>query len=70
MVCSIGITVLIFGQSYSHCLLSLYGGETLTSSNLPTTLLQCHCIAIILLAINGVTEGYVFATMDNKQLDR
>ncbi|XP_030751272.1 protein RFT1 homolog [Sitophilus oryzae] len=70
IVTSIGLLVVTFGQSYSSTLLYLYGGKKLIESDLPTTLLQFHCFAIVLLAINGVTEAYVFATMTNIQLDR
>ncbi|XP_060521470.1 protein RFT1 homolog [Cylas formicarius] len=70
IVTSIGLVVVTFGQSYSYTLLYLYGGQKLVESTLPTILLQCHCIAIVLLAVNGVTEAYAFATMTNKQLDR
>ncbi|EFA07754.1 Protein RFT1 homolog-like Protein [Tribolium castaneum] len=70
IVTCIGLTVVVFGQSYSHTLLYLYGGKKLVENTLPVTLLRFHSFAIVLLAINGVTEGYVFATMNNKQLDR
>ncbi|GLV34883.1 uncharacterized protein CBL_09363 [Carabus blaptoides fortunei] len=70
VVTSIGLVVVVFGQTYSNSLLYLYGGEVLTSDSLPTTLLRCHCVAVLLLAVNGVTECYVFATMTSMQLDR
>jgi oligosaccharide translocation protein RFT1 len=70
VVTSIGLIVVVFGQSYSHTVLYLYGGNKLVANYLPVTLLRFHSFAIVLLAINGVTEGYVFATMSNKQLDR
>ncbi|KAK4874808.1 hypothetical protein RN001_014168 [Aquatica leii] len=70
VVTSIGFIVIVFGQSYSHTLLYLYGGKVLTDDPLPTTLLQFHCVAVLLLAINGVTECYVFATMNNEELDK
>lgn len=70
VVISIGMVVVVFGQTYSHTLLFLYGGRVLTENQLPTILLKWHCFAIVLLAVNGVTEGFVFATMDSKQLDR
>ncbi|KAJ8979864.1 hypothetical protein NQ317_016048 [Molorchus minor] len=70
IVVSIGLVVVTFGQSYSFTLLYLYGGHKLVDNYLPVTLLRFHSFAIILLAINGITEGYVFATMSNKQLDR
>ncbi|XP_063916164.1 protein RFT1 homolog [Zophobas morio] len=70
IVTSIGLIVVTFGQSYSYTLLYLYGGDKLVETHLPVTLLRFHSFAVVLLAINGVTEGYVFATMNNKQLDR
>lgn len=70
IVTSIGLVVIVFGQSYSHTLLYLYGGHVLTNDLLPTNLLQAHCVAVLLLAINGVTECFVFATMNNEELDK
>lgn len=70
VVVSIGLFVVIFGQAYSYTFLFIYGGQKLTETTLPITLLRCHSFAVVLLAINGVTEGYVFATMSNKQLNR
>ncbi|XP_045477390.1 protein RFT1 homolog isoform X1 [Harmonia axyridis] len=70
VIISFGLVIFVFGQSYSYTLLYLYGGQNLVNNMLPVTLLKFHCFAIILLAINGVTEGFVFATMSNKQLDR
>lgn len=70
VVTSIGLIVLVFGQSYARTLLLLYGGEGFVGSGLPVLLMRCHCLAVILLAVNGVTECYSFATMTSKQLDR
>lgn len=67
---SIGLVVVVFGQAYSYTLLYLYGGRKLVENFLTVTLLRFHSFAIVLLAVNGVTEGYVFATMNNEQLDR
>ncbi|KAJ8722126.1 hypothetical protein PYW08_004528 [Mythimna loreyi] len=68
-VTSIGLIVLVFGQSYARTLLLLYGGESFVASGLPVQLLRSHCLAIVLLAINGVTECYAFATMTSAQLN-
>ncbi|KAM3965216.1 man(5)GlcNAc(2)-PP-dolichol translocation protein RFT1 [Aphomia sociella] len=68
-VTSIGLIVLVFGQSYARTLLLLYGGEAFVASGLPVQLLRSHCLAIVLLAINGVTECYAFATMTSAQLN-
>ncbi|XP_059050277.1 protein RFT1 homolog [Achroia grisella] len=68
-VTSIGLIVLVFGQSYARTLLLLYGGEAFVESGLPVQLLRSHCLAIVLLAVNGVTECYAFATMTSVQLN-
>ncbi|CAH1970858.1 unnamed protein product [Acanthoscelides obtectus] len=70
IVTSIGLVIVVFGQSYSHAFLYLYGGKQLVEPDLPVLLMRYHSFAIVLLAVNGVTEGYVFATMDNQQIDR
>ncbi|XP_057672500.1 protein RFT1 homolog isoform X1 [Diorhabda carinulata] len=70
IVVTIGLVVVTFGQAYSYSFLYLYGGQKLVENNLSVVLLRFHSFAIVLLAINGVTEGYVFATMNNQQLDR
>lgn len=69
VVTSIGLVVLVFGQSYSSLLLFLYGGTKLTAY-LPVLLLRSHCLAVLLLGINGVTECYTNATADSKTIDR
>ncbi|KPJ08501.1 Protein RFT1-like [Papilio machaon] len=69
IVSSIGLLVLVFGQSYSKTLLLLYGGEAFVESGLPVQLLKSHCLAIVLLAVNGITECYCFATMTSAQLN-
>jgi oligosaccharide translocation protein RFT1 len=65
----IGLVILVFGQSYSCLLLYIYGGENLIMGPGPM-LMQTHCLAVFLLAINGITECYAFATMNTAQLDR
>ena len=65
----LGLIILVFGFSYSHLLLSLYGGRTLTDGPGPL-LLRAHCVCVLLLGINGVTEAFVFAAMNKAQLDR
>ncbi|XP_011198497.2 protein RFT1 homolog isoform X1 [Bactrocera dorsalis] len=69
-VTSIGLLALTFGQSYSHTLLLLYGGADFVAGGLPEKLLQWHCLAIYFLAINGITEGYMFATNTSRDIDK
>lgn len=65
-VTTIGLIALVFGQSYSATVLFLYGGEKLVQG---AVLLKCHAIAICLMAVNGVTEGYMFATNTSQGID-
>lgn len=59
----------MFGQSYSSTLLWLYGGAKLTTT-LPVLLLRAHCLAVLLLGINGVTECYTNATADSATINK
>ncbi|XP_043275965.1 protein RFT1 homolog [Venturia canescens] len=68
-VASLGLVVFVFGQSYSSTLLWLYGGAKLTTS-LPVLLLRAHCLAVLLLGINGVTECYTNATADSVTINK
>ena len=65
----IGLVILTFSFPYSHLLLYLYGGSTLSEGEGPT-LLKAHSIYIIFIAVNGVSECYTFATMTLQQVDR
>lgn len=65
----LGAIIVVFGFSYSHLLLHLYGGKTLTDGSGPL-LIKAHCLAVWFMGINGVTEAYVFAAMSHEQLDK
>lgn len=68
-VTSIGLIGFVFGQSYAGTVLLLYGGQDFVASGLPELLLRWHAFAIVLMAVNGITEGYMFATNTSKQID-
>jgi len=63
----LGLIIIVFGFSYSHLILSLFG-QKLTGSPGPS-LLRAHCICVLLMGVNGVTEAYVFAAMNKDRLD-
>jgi len=65
---ALGLLVLVMGQAYAKLVLLLYGGATLLDGPGPT-LLRTHCLSILLLAVNGVTECFALATMNTQQLD-
>lgn len=64
----IGLFIVTFGLSYSHLLLHLYGGENL-SGGIGPNLLRTHCVLVLFLSINGVSECYAFATMSKENVD-
>ncbi|XP_076448117.1 man(5)GlcNAc(2)-PP-dolichol translocation protein RFT1-like [Babylonia areolata] len=69
IVTFIGCTVIVFGYANSYLALLIYGGDRLSVGSGPT-LLRWYCVYVLLLAVNGITEGFVFATMSKDQVDR
>ncbi|XP_062854204.1 protein RFT1 homolog [Trichomycterus rosablanca] len=69
LVLLIGLIITAFGYSYSHLALDMYGGELLSSGSGPS-LLRCYSFYVLLLAINGITECFVFAAMSKEEVDR
>ncbi|XP_042195503.1 protein RFT1 homolog isoform X3 [Callorhinchus milii] len=68
LVLLIGLSVTVFGYSYSQLALDIYGGSLLSSGSGPT-LLRCYCLYVLLLATNGVTECFTFAAMSKEEVD-
>ncbi|XP_067143120.1 man(5)GlcNAc(2)-PP-dolichol translocation protein RFT1 [Centruroides vittatus] len=65
----LGLIILTFGYSYAKLLLYFYGGSMLASGVGPT-LLRWHCFYVLFLAVNGVTECFVFAAMNQNSIDK
>lgn len=69
IVTLIGCIILVFGYANSFLLLYIYGGEILSSGAGPS-LLRWYCLYVLVIAVNGTTEGFVFAAMNIAQVDR
>uniref|UniRef100_A0A1A8RL13 Protein RFT1 homolog n=4 Tax=Nothobranchius TaxID=28779 RepID=A0A1A8RL13_9TELE len=69
LVLVIGLIITVFGYAYSHLALDIYGG-TLLSSGAGPSLLRCYSCYVLLLAVNGVTECFVFAAMSQEEVDK
>uniref|UniRef100_A0A3Q3BMK6 Protein RFT1 homolog n=1 Tax=Kryptolebias marmoratus TaxID=37003 RepID=A0A3Q3BMK6_KRYMA len=69
LVLVIGLIITVFGYAYSHLALDIYGGALLSSGAGPS-LLRCYSCYVLLLAVNGVTECFVFAAMSQEEVDR
>ncbi|XP_042893125.1 protein RFT1 homolog [Penaeus japonicus] len=65
----VSFIILSFGWSYSHLLLTLYGGSQLSDGG-GTPLMRAQCFFVVFLAVNGITEAYTFAAMNDKELER
>ena len=63
----LGVVVLAFGYSFSHLLLHIYGGELL-SSGVGPALMRTHCVYVMFLAVNGISECYAFAAMNTEEI--
>lgn len=69
LVILVGTIILVFGYAYSYLALDLYGGTILSSGSGPM-LLRWYCLYVLVIAINGTTECFVFATMSKTEVDR
>lgn len=69
LVLVIGLIIAVFGYAYSYLALDIYGGSLLSSGAGPS-LLRCYSCYVLLLAVNGVTECFVFAAMSQEEVDK
>ena len=69
LVLLVALVILSFGYAYSYLALDIYGGHVLIEGGGPT-LLRWYCLYVLLLALNGVTECFVFAAMSESQVNR
>lgn len=64
----VSLIIVTFGWAYSSLVLQLYGGAQLSDGGTP--LMRAQSFYVIFLAINGITEAYTFASMDDFQLSK
>ncbi|XP_042309278.1 protein RFT1 homolog isoform X2 [Sceloporus undulatus] len=69
LVLLIGLTITVFGYAYSQLALDFYGGSMLSVGSGPS-LLRCYSLYVLLIAVNGVTECFTFASMCKEEVDR
>ncbi|KAF8374951.1 rfth-1 [Pristionchus pacificus] len=62
-----GLVVSAFGVPYSGVAVSIYGGQVLVANG-GASLLATYAVYILIIAINGVTEAFAFATMNVEQI--
>ncbi|XP_077134011.1 man(5)GlcNAc(2)-PP-dolichol translocation protein RFT1 [Ranitomeya variabilis] len=69
LVTLIGLVIVAFGYAYSQLALDIYGGSLLSDDSGPV-LLRFYCLYVLLLAVNGVSECFTFASMSKEEVDR
>ncbi|KAL3639016.1 hypothetical protein CASFOL_016923 [Castilleja foliolosa] len=67
LVLLIGLVVIAFGPSYSYSLIRLLYGRKWSDGE-ASTALQCYCLYVIVLAMNGTSEAFLHAVATEKQL--
>ena len=68
MMSYMGLIIVLFGYSYSHMVLHIYGGHNL-SDGLGPDLLRSQCFLILFLAVNGVSECFARAVMSEEEIN-
>lgn len=69
LVLLIGLVVMAFGPSYSYSLIRILYGQKWSDGE-ASTALQCYCLYVIALAMNGTTEAFLHAVAGKDQLKR
>eukprot|EP00794_Sanderia_malayensis_P003237 gene3237-3718_t len=64
----VGYIIMVFGFSYSYLLLDIYGGKLLILNEGPL-LLRWYCVYVLIIAMNGITECFMFALMSKDEID-
>ncbi|KAK6115148.1 hypothetical protein DH2020_007417 [Rehmannia glutinosa] len=67
LVLLIGLVVIAFGPSYSYSLIRLLYGRKWSDGE-ASTALQCYCLYVIVLAMNGTSEAFLHAVATENQL--
>jgi oligosaccharide translocation protein RFT1 len=69
LVSLIALVILVFGNSYSELALDIYGGQILSQGAGPI-LLRSFCVYLLFLAVNGMTECFMFSSMSQERVNR
>ncbi|KAL3984936.1 Rft family protein [Acanthocheilonema viteae] len=67
IVIVIGTVIFVFAIPYSPLAVKIYGGALLIN-NAGANILRFYCFYIIVIAINGITECFAMATMNEEEL--
>lgn len=68
-ITALSTIIVLFGYHYSDVILMIYGGTTLSTGVAPD-LMRAYWFYVMFLAVNGVTEAFVFSAMSKQQVDK
>uniref|UniRef100_A0A7E4URV5 Protein RFT1 homolog n=1 Tax=Panagrellus redivivus TaxID=6233 RepID=A0A7E4URV5_PANRE len=67
IIISVGLTVFVFGLPYSALVIRLYGGQVLVD-NQGHQMLMAYLVYLLIMAVNGLTECFAFASMNSSEI--
>uniref|UniRef100_A0AC34QA76 Protein RFT1 homolog n=1 Tax=Panagrolaimus sp. JU765 TaxID=591449 RepID=A0AC34QA76_9BILA len=67
VVIMLGLVLLVFGIPYSSLAVRIYGGSVLVENN-GHQMLDLYLLYLLVMAINGITECFAFATMGSREI--
>lgn len=84
LVTLIALVIVVFGYSYAELALDIYGGRILSQGSgtlffyflnrwvyfIGPLLLRFFCLYVFFLALNGVTECFMFSAMSKDKVER
>jgi len=65
----VGLVIFTFGYNLSHAALLIYAGRTFTETTIAPILLRWQALYILIISLNGVSEAFTTAAMNQDQLD-
>ena len=68
-ITAFSVLVVVFGFFYSDILLQLYGLRDLTVGD-ASRLMRFYWLYVLFMAVNGVSEAFVFSAMSKAEVDR
>lgn len=65
----LGAMIFVFGFNFAQLSLLIYAGRDFAVASGASHLLRWQCLYVLIIAINGITESFTIACMNQRQLD-
>uniref|UniRef100_A0A914YC46 Protein RFT1 homolog n=1 Tax=Panagrolaimus superbus TaxID=310955 RepID=A0A914YC46_9BILA len=67
IIINLGLVVLVFGIPYATLVIRIYGGEQVAENN-GGQMLMLYLVYLLIMAVNGITECFAFASMGTNEI--